>query len=141
MKNMGLWSTPGTSYVYFAYGNHWMLNVVAHPIGEAAAVLIRAARPISGQGVMAERRPKARRDEDLLSGPGKLAAAFDVTGKLNQIDLLDLDTELHLEPGAPARNIVAGPRVGIAIGKAHDLPWRFIDRDAMVWASKPRLSR
>ncbi|MFI5386840.1 MAG: DNA-3-methyladenine glycosylase [Fimbriimonadales bacterium] len=138
MKNMGLYTGPGMVYVYFAYGNHWMLNVVAHPEGDAAAILIRAARPIAGLDEMRARRPRARRDEDLLSGPGKLAAAFEVTSAENITDLLDSTSELHLEPGATPGRVITGPRVGIAIGKNHDLPWRFMDAEQLTWVSKPR---
>jgi DNA-3-methyladenine glycosylase len=137
MKNMALYAEPGVAYVYFAYGNHWMLNVVAHPEGEAAAVLVRAAQPLSGLEEMFERRPKAARQDDLLSGPGKLAAAFDISRAQNMIDLLDPSSELHLEPGEEPQKVVTGPRIGIALGKAHDYPWRFMDAYALRWVSKP----
>jgi len=138
MKNMALYARPGLAYVYFAYGNHWMLNVVAHPAGEASALLIRAAKPLAGQPEMFARRPKARREEDLLSGPGKLCAAFGITSSQNMTDLLDPASELRLEPGAPVPDVVSGPRVGIAIGKAHDYPWRFADAANLPWVSRPR---
>lgn len=138
MKNMALYARAGLAYVYFNYGNHWMLNIVAHGEGEAAAILIRAAKPLSGQEEMFERRPKAAKERDLLSGPGKLAAAFDVSSAQNLIDLLDPTSDLHLEPGEPPAEVITGPRVGIAIGKAHDYPWRFIDADALEWVSRPR---
>ena len=137
MKNMALYARPGMAYVYFAYGNHWMLNVVAHAEGDAAAILVRAAQPLSGLEEMFERRPKAAREEDLLSGPGKLAAAFDISRAQNMVDLLDPSSELHVEPGEEPRKIVAGPRIGIALGKAHDYPWRFMDAGALRWVSKP----
>lgn len=137
MKNMALYAEPGRAYVYFAYGSHWMLNVVCHAQGDAAAVLIRAAKPIAGQSEMRERRPKAKREEDLLSGPGKLAAAFGITSEHNMLDLLDPKSVLHLEPGSEVAEVISGPRIGIAEGKAHDYPWRFIDRQELRWASKP----
>jgi DNA-3-methyladenine glycosylase len=138
MKNMALWAAPGLAYVYFTYGNHWMLNVVAHAEGDPAAVLIRAARPISGQEEMFGRRGKAKREEDLLSGPGKLAAAFDITSAQNMVDLLDPSSELHLEPGPAPSRVIAGPRIGIAVGKAHELLWRFMDADELRWVSLPK---
>jgi DNA-3-methyladenine glycosylase len=138
MKNMALFARPGMAYIYLAYGNHWMLNVVAHPEGDAAAVLIRAARPLSGLDEMFDRRPKAVREVDLLSGPGKLAAAFGITGVENMVDLLDPTSELHIEPGEPPKEIIVGPRIGIAVGKAHELPWRFMDEGEMQWISKPK---
>lgn len=137
MKNMALYAAPGLAYIYLAYGNHWMLNLVAHPEGDAAAILIRAAQPVSGQEEMSERRLKAKRPEDLLSGPGKLAAAFDINASQNMVDLLDPASDLHIEPGEPPKTVITGPRIGIAIGKAHDYPWRFMDADKLRWVSKP----
>jgi DNA-3-methyladenine glycosylase len=137
MLNMALFARSGLAYIYFVYGNHWMLNVVAHEEGNAAAVLIRAAQPLAGIDEMFTRRPASKRPEDLLSGPGKLAAAFGIGREHNMTDLLDPASELHLEPGNPVVNIIDGPRVGIALGKADDYPWRFVDADSLRWVSKP----
>ena len=41
-----MYGEPGHAYVYFTYGNHWMLNVVTERKGFPAAVLIRAIQPI-----------------------------------------------------------------------------------------------
>lgn len=131
-----MFGKPGHAYVYFTYGNHWMLNVVAHPAGVAAAILIRAARPLTGIDEMYSRRPKARRDEDLLSGPGKLCAALGITGAENGLFLLD-GGALRLEPGEAVRNVVVGTRIGLAPRKGDTLPWRFCDSDQMPWVSKP----
>jgi DNA-3-methyladenine glycosylase len=141
MKNMAMYGPPGNAYVYFNYGCHWMLNVVAHAEGDASAILIRAAEPISGIETMRLRRPRAKRDEYLLSGPGKLAAAFGVGPHDNGLSLLDPgcgDGRLCLlPPDQSVERIVRGTRIGIAHGKAHDRPWRFIDADRIRWASKP----
>ena len=132
-----MFGRAGIAYVYFNYGVHWMLNIVAHAPEEPAAILIRAAAPIAGLDQMRQNRQVAK-DRDLLSGPGKLAKAFGITGADNGIDLLALNsTDLHILPAeVPVTNVQATPRIGIAEGKWHDVPWRFIDGDAVGWVSK-----
>jgi DNA-3-methyladenine glycosylase len=137
MKNMALWGQPGNSYVYFTYGNHWMLNVVAHREGEAAAVLIRAAEPLEGISDMQINRG-LEDVRNLLSGPGKLARSFNVTSKDNDLPLFDCASPLFIEPALrPLDNIIEGPRIGIAEGKWHEVPWRFVDGERLQWVSKP----
>jgi len=130
-----MYGRAGVAYVYFNYGVHWMLNVVAHEVGDPAAILIRAAVPMAGLDRMRENRGVLK-DRDLLSGPGKLAKAFGITGADTGIDLLASSSDLHLVPPVePVLNVRAGPRIGIAEGKWHDVPWRFIDADAEQWVS------
>ena len=135
--NATMFDVPGTAYVYFTYGNHWMINVVGFPEGQAAAVLIRAAEPLGGLEVFRERRPKAVKDRDLLSGPGKLTAAFGISKALNGSNLLDPHSNLRLEPGEPPTSICTGTRIGLAPGKGDELPWRFMDAAKLEWVSRP----
>ena len=87
-RNAVMFGRPGHLYVYFVYGMHWCANVVAgHPDGDAGAVLLRAAGPVVGLDLMRERRPRARRDGDLLSGPAKLAGAFGLDRGHDGVDL------------------------------------------------------
>lgn len=130
-----MFGRAGIAYIYFNYGVHWMLNISAHAEGDAAAVLIRAARPLAGLDIMRERRPKANVDEDLLSGPGKLAAAFGLSREQNGWDLFDRNSRLRIESGEPAVEILCAPRVGIKVGTEH--LWRFIDAASLRWASRP----
>jgi len=136
-RNSIMFERPGLAYVYFTYGNHWMLNVVAHEEGSGAAVLVRAAEPLSGLSLMRKRRPKARHDWDLLSGPGKLAAAFGITGKDYGTDLLDAGASLHLEAGALPTSTLVGKRIGLAVGRGDEIPWRFVDGEALRFVSRP----
>lgn len=136
-RTMVMYGEPGRAYVYFTYGNHWMLNVVARPDGEASAVLIRAAEPLAGIEMMRSRRPKAQSDNDLLSGPGKLCQALGLTRADNGVDLLDPNSPLRLEEGERPTAVLTGVRIGIAVGRGELEPLRFIDASRLSWASKP----
>jgi len=117
-----LFGPPGRAYVYLSYGIHSLLNFVAEPEGEAAAVLIRALEPTAGIETMRERRG-VEREEDLCSGPGKLTEALGVGLAHNNADLsADPFLLLGREPNWDAE-ILTGPRVGIT--KAVERPWRF----------------
>ncbi len=118
-----LFGPPGRSYVYLSYGIHSLLNFVAEPEGEAAAVLIRALEPTAGLEEMRVRRGAKHDDAGLCSGPGKLTEALGVGLEHNDARL-DRDPFLLLEPAAGARpEVVVGPRIGIT--KAVERPWRF----------------
>jgi len=117
-----LFGPPGRAYVYLSYGIHSLLNAVAEPEGEAAAVLIRALRPTAGLEAMRGRRG-ARPEVELCSGPGKLTEALGVGLDANEADL-GADPFLLLPPAPGWRGeVAAGPRVGIT--KAVERPWRF----------------
>ena len=117
-----LFGPPGRSYVYLSYGIHSLLNFVAEPEGEAAAVLIRALEPTMGIEEMRARRGE-RPDRDLCSGPGKLTEALGIGLDQNDKDLTR-DPFLLLPPAEEWRGeVVTGPRIGIT--KAVERPWRF----------------
>lgn len=129
-----LFGPPGRAYVYLSYGIHSLLNAVAEPEGEAAAVLIRALEPTVGLEEMRARRG-ARPDLDLCSGPGKLTEALGVGLDANGADL-SRDPFLLLPPEDGWRGeIVTGPRVGIT--KAVERPWRF-SLAGSPYVSRPR---
>lgn len=146
MKNRVLFEEPGLTYIYLNYGVHWMLNISAHDPGRAAGVLIRSARPISGieemRGLRMARNPRTIPDKELLNGPGKLAQAFGITFSDNRKPILTGSSELALSASVSTIDgVVVGPRVGIAVGKGHETPWRFFVREEAEWVSKPnRLS-
>jgi DNA-3-methyladenine glycosylase len=116
-----LFGPPGYAYVYLSYGIHSLLNAVAEPEGDAAAVLIRALEPTHQIERMRQRR-QVKSDLDLCSGPGKLTEALGIDLGDNERDLCS-DPFLLTPPAGRAPEIVTGPRIGIT--KAVDLPWRF----------------
>ena len=126
-----LFGPPGYAYVYLSYGIHSLLNAVAEPEGEAAAVLIRALEPTHGLERMRERRG-GKSDLELCSGPGKLTEALGIDLADNEADLCR-EPFLFTPPSGPAPEIVTGPRIGIT--KGAELPWRY------CLAGSPYLSR
>lgn len=128
-----LFGPPGRAYVYLSYGIHSLLNAVAEPDGEAAAVLIRALEPTVGIEGMRARRGE-RPDADLCSGPGKLTEALGIGLEHNDADLTR-DPFLLLPPEGTAPEVVVGPRIGIT--KAVERPWRF-SAAGSPFVSRPR---
>ncbi len=108
-----LFGPPGHAYVYFSYGKHECLNLVAEPEGQPGCVLIRALEPLSGVEIMRSRRRAARSPEDLASGPGKLTSAMDITRRHYGADVTRGDLTVRSERDEPAFEIVTTPRIGI----------------------------
>jgi DNA-3-methyladenine glycosylase len=133
-RNSVLFGPPGRAYVYLSYGIHRLLNFVAEPDGDAAAVLIRALEPSKGIDTMRERRG-VEKLEDLCSGPGKLSQALGIGLELNGSSLVDGLIHVLPRPAAYRPEIVIAPRVGIT--KAADLPWRFCAANSRC-VSRPR---
>ena len=120
-----MYGEPGHAFVYFTYGNHWMLNAVTEREGFPAAVLIRAIQPIEGAHVMLERR----QGRDTF-GPGKLTQALGITKSENQADLTGTASGLWIEAGqfVPNSRVTKSPRVGLNNTPEPWLskPWRFL---------------
>ena len=134
-RNEVLFGPPGHAYVYFSYGVHSLLNFVAEPEGDAAAVLIRALEPTLGIELMRERRG-LERPEDLCSGPGKLTRALAIGLDLNGVPLGTGPIRVLGREGRWRRpRIVTAPRIGIS--KAQELPWRFCAAGSRC-VSRPR---
>jgi DNA-3-methyladenine glycosylase len=126
-RNESMYLEGGHAYVYFTYGMHWCLNVVTQEEDIAEAVLLRAAEPVRGVPEMRERRPKAKRDYDLMNGPGKLCAALAIDKGLDGESLRG--TRLYItkrDIDVDDANIAVSTRIGVegAIGAAH-WPLRF----------------
>ena len=134
-----MFGPPGHLYVYFTYGMHHCANVVCGDDGACSAVLLRAAAPLAGDGIMRRARNAASRRRsaepfrlvDLCSGPARLCQAFGLDRRHDAADLVgasshprqrlpilivDDDTAPPPEPGRSGR---------IGVSRAPNRPWRF----------------
>lgn len=120
-RNGAMFMAPGTLYVYFTYGSHYMLNIVSEPENSAGAVLIRAMEPLEGIPFM--QRQRAREDpECLMSGPGKLTRALAIEGECNGKNLFGDEFYLEYLPEVPGELVGTSRRIGIS--RSRELPWR-----------------
>jgi DNA-3-methyladenine glycosylase len=85
-----MYLAPGHAYIFFNYGNHFMLNVSSEPEGTAGGILIRAVEPLEGIALMQHHR-KTKNLLDLTRGPGRLAAALCIDRRHDGIDLCASD--------------------------------------------------
>ena len=130
-RTLPMYGLPGHAYVYFTYGNHWMLNAVTEQEGFPAAVLIRAIWPIEGAEVMS-----ARREGRDTFGPGKLCQALGIGKGENNADLTATAQSLWIEAGVkvPDSAVTISPRVGLYTVPEpwKSKPWRFWIRERRI---------
>lgn len=128
-----LFGPPGHAYVYFIYGMHECLNVVAEKEGEPGCVLIRALEPLTGLTEMVKRRAWNGGVCGLTNGPGKLTEALAIS-RSQYGQRLD-EGELVIRAWRDEREFTIGvtPRIGIT--KCADWPLRF------VWDNHPCVSK
>jgi DNA-3-methyladenine glycosylase len=129
-RNASMYLEGGHAYVYFTYGMHFCMNVVTQEEGLAEAVLLRAAEPVRGIEAIRARRPKAKKDTELMNGPGKLCMALEID---RRFDGESLRGERLWLTGRDARvdddAIAVSPRIGIDNScEAASWPLRFFLR-------------
>ena len=137
-RNRVMFGEVGRSYVYFTYGNHYCLNLVAKDDSTAAgAALIRAVEPLQGIELMKKFR-KISDIYNLTSGPGKLTKALDITKDQNAVDATKKG-ELYVTEGRriDESQVIAASRIGINLGL--DKKWRFLIKDNQFVSKKVRL--
>ena len=130
-RNKTMWGEPGLAYVYFTYGNHWMLNTVTERADYPAAALLRGLQPLLGLDLMHQRRQLDQlkgkpADYKLANGPGKLCQALGITGALNGFSLQSEELFIANPPAEaalPPFEVVQTTRIGITRGM--DSPWRY----------------
>jgi len=142
-RNAAMFGPAGHLYLYRIYGMHTCANVTCGPTGQPAAVLLRAGQVLLGVDLARARRPAAKRDADLASGPARLVEALGLQLTDYGSSVVDGTGPLTLHPATepvPGERVVAGPRVGVTA--AHDLPWRFwIAGDPTVSAYRRHVPR
>ena len=131
-RNSAMFGPPGRAYVYFTYGNHYMLNVVTEAEGTPGAVLIRALEPLEGIDIMCARRNVADARQ-ATNGPGKLTRAFGIDAALNGHDLTQPPLQLLPGDAVPEEAVVRTTRIGIT--RAVEAPWRLY-LQGNAWVSR-----
>ena len=143
-RNRTMFLGRGYAYVYFTYGNHFMLNVSAEAPGTGGGVLIRALEPLLGIEQM-ERHRKTTRPLDLTRGPGRLASALLIDRSLDGTDLcapgpLWIGTVARRPTSETGRALILGKSRRIGIARAAHRLLRFYDRGS-PFVSGPRSLR
>jgi len=132
-RNAPMFRAGGHAYVYFVYGNHFMLNVVTGREGEPSAVLLRALEPASGFARMRRRRGGVA-DRQLTNGPGRLAQALGIGRAHNGMALTGDDLFISA-PFERRAAIARSGRVGVASGG--EAPLRFSVNDSPFVSRSP----
>ncbi len=123
-RNKAMFGQVGKAYVYFTYGMHYCVNVVAkNTDSEAGAVLFRALEPIDGIDFMIKQR-KTTLISNLTNGPAKLTRALQITKKQYGEDLTKPSCLFVIE-GKDIKKSEIKARSRIGIKKATDKLWNF----------------
>lgn len=122
-----MFGEAGLVYTYQMH-THTLVNIVAGPVGVPHAILIRAVEPVEGLDIMRAHRGERLKRIDWTNGPGKLTKALGIT--MDYYGHHWSCEPLFIAKGEREKEIIAGPRVGIAnAGEAVHYPWRFHEKD------------
>lgn len=145
-RTEAMFGRAGRAYMFLLYGMHWAFNIVAGLEGEPHAVLVRAIEPVDGVLLMAKRRGVEASRRELSNGPGKVSAAFGLTGAAYGMDLChradpeapEAESELYLTWG-PSVPVGRSPRINVDYAGAWAArPWRFYERGNRYVSVPPR---
>lgn len=140
-RNAVMFGPAGHAYVYFTYGMHYCMNLVAGSDGHASAVLLRAGEVVAGVELARERRTGAV-DRDLARGPARLTTALGIGREHDGLDVTSARSPLQVRRGSPFDDALVrwGPRVGVST--ARDVPWRaWVNGEATVSPYRPHVPK
>jgi len=131
-----LFGPGGQSYVYLCYGIHNLFNVTTGMKGEAAAVLIRALKPLKGLSIMLDRRGLDQLETRLTIGPGNLTKALGINLLNNGMHLAEAkDLWIESYQQISENQICTSERIGVDYAEEDaQLPWRFYLKNSK-WVS------
>jgi DNA-3-methyladenine glycosylase len=137
-RNKSLFLERGHAYVYFCYGNHYMLNVSGGEEGTGTGVLIRAVEPLEGINIMRRTR-RTNRLLDLARGPGRVASAFRIARELDGLNLVNGAGSVWL--GSAVRKVgPIGESIRIGITKDAHRVLRFYELGSPFVSGPKRLN-
>ena len=149
-RNASMFGEVGRLYIYFIYGNHYCLNIVARNLNQTAgAVLIRSIEPIEGISLMKLLR-KSENIFNLTTGPGRLTQAFKITLKHDNLDITDnaVNNYFYFEENVSSsrfHKFTVGQTTRIGISTGTEKEWRFImlnqDRNGLQYQPSKFLSK
>lgn len=115
-RNKPMFGIGGKAYIYLAYGNHHLLNIVTGTAGTPGAVLIRGVEPVGGIEEMVRRRGSVAAHR-LANGPGRLTQAFGISAEHNSCDVTDSVLFICRRIGERRTAVAVSHRIGISRGK------------------------
>lgn len=133
-RNELMFDIGGKTYIYLAYGNHFLLNIVTGGNGKPGAVLIRAIEPVEGIAEMAKLRGTSEAGLS-TKGPGRLSEAFAIDGKLAGYNVTDSELLICRRIGERRPALGRSSRIGISRGK--ELLERYYIPDNLFVSAKP----
>ena len=150
LRNAAMFGEVGRLYIYFIYGNHHCLNIVARNHDKlAGAVLIRSIEPIEGISLMKLFR-KTENIYNLTTGPGRLAQAFKITIKHNNLDVTNaaINNYFYFEENesiSQYQKFKVAQTIRIGISTGIEKKWRYImlrqDRHSLQYQPSKFLSK